>query len=222
MPVPLRSRYFAAIRAGLLALISATATSAFCAAITLNYDTFVETKLVAAPLSSASPIRLDGSLRNLALTGAAINNTFRFTAGSTSASLSAGWLIGPPDNRTVGFNIDIFDAGNNLVASDTFLGTSGTLASSQLTATGLIPGGLYRMIVTGTAVTALGRFQIDLVDGNVPPPVARAGSRRNAIDKRVCLRHTHGNEKSWIGFHHGHAGSDRRRDSGRSGLVDLE
>lgn len=123
------------------------------------------------PLSSSSPIHLDGSLRNLALTGSPIKDTLTFRAGSASASLSAAWLIGPPSNRTVGVNIDIIDAFDNVVATDTFLGVSGDLASSQLIATGLFPGAQYRVVIIGTAVNVLGRFQIDLVDGSVPPPV---------------------------------------------------
>lgn len=171
MPISMQRGFSAAYRAGLFAIACMTAASAFSAPLSLTYDTFVETKAVGSQLTSSSPIHIEGSPRNLALTGSAITDTLTFRAGSTSASLSAGWLIGPPSNRTVGVNIDIIDAFNNVVATDTFLGVAGDLASSQLIATGLIPGAQYRVVITGTAVGVLGRYQIDLVDGSVPPPV---------------------------------------------------
>lgn len=142
------------------------------APLTLVYDSYVETKFLTTGLDATTPIRLDGLLPDRG--GAAISNQLTFRAGSSSLSLGAGWLIAPNAVRTIGVNIDIFDAQTNiLVASDAFLGTAGALASSSLTASGLVTGGLYRLVMTGTAIQG-GRYQIDLVDGASPPPLPSA------------------------------------------------
>lgn len=67
-------------------------------------------------------------------------------------------------------NIDLLDATNTVILSDRFLGATGTLARSELTASGLTPGARYELAFTGAAANA-GRYRIDLVDGSSPPPV---------------------------------------------------
>lgn len=153
----------------LAALLGMVGSGAHGAPLTLSYDGFSESKTVGSPLSASSPIRMDGRLRDQA--SVAITNSLFFTAGSAAISLSAGWLVSPLEVRTVGVNIDLLDATNTVVSTDNFLGVAGTLASSTLTASGLIPGAQYQVLLTGTAANA-GRYQIDLVDGGAPPPVA--------------------------------------------------
>ena len=85
----------------------------------------------------------------------ALTETVNFTvgAGVTSVTGSAAWEIttatseGP---RLVGVNIDIFDANNTLVASDTSVQVLGGFALSSLSAA-LAPGA-YRLVATGTGV----------------------------------------------------------------------
>jgi PEP-CTERM motif len=87
-------------------------------------------------------------------TGALLQSiTFTLGAGVSNLGGQAVWEIdtatgtGP---RLIGVNIDIFDAANALVASDSFAGTLGGFAVS--TFSGAIGPGTYRMVVTGTAV----------------------------------------------------------------------
>ncbi len=154
-----------------MGIFFAAMSPALGAPLTLIYDTYVESKTLSTRLDSATSIFLEGLLPDRG--GASFNNELTFTAGSSALSLSAGWRSGPPDVRTTAVNIDLVDFTNTLIASDTFLGLVGTLATSQLTATGLIPGGRYTLITTGIAQQG-GRFQIDLVDGSSPPAIPQA------------------------------------------------
>ena len=166
------------------------------APLTLVYDSYFETKFLATSLDASTPIRLDGLLPDRG--GAAISNQLTFRAGSSSLSLAAGWLVAPNAVRTIGVNIDIFDAQTNiLVASDAFLGVAGALASSNLTTSGLVTGGLYRLVMTGTAIQG-GRYQIDLVDGATPPPIPSApvvptSTSQAVFDTRVGAKTLVGN-----------------------------
>lgn len=144
------------------------AARADAAPIALAYDDLDEVKTVRTPLTASNPLRMTGLINNTS-TGSIVNE-LSFVAGSSSLALSAGWLIAPPSNRTLGVNIDLLDSSNAVIASDTFINTNGGLARSSLTASGLIAGAAYRLLFTGTAVGA-GRYQIDLVDGSVAPPV---------------------------------------------------
>ena len=151
-----------------LALFAAFVLHAAAAApIDLVYDSPRESKALGTPLSASTPVRIDG---RLAGTGSIVD-TLSFVAGSTALSMSAGWLLAPASNRTVGVNIDLFDSSNMLVASDTFLGSDGTLASSRLAASGLTAGASYRLEFTGTAI-GFGRFHMDLADGTVVLPIS--------------------------------------------------
>ena len=98
-------------------------------------------------------------LVNTLATGApgALTNTVVFTvgAGVTSFSGAAAWEVntaGALDPRLVGVNIDIFDASNVLVATDTVAGVANGWATSTLGAS-LTPG-TYRLVMTGTGVRA--------------------------------------------------------------------
>jgi len=98
-------------------------------------------------------------LVNTLATGApgALTNTVVFTvgAGVTSFSGAAAWEVntaGALDPRLIGVNIDIFDASNVLVASDTVAGVANGWAASTIGAS-LTPG-TYRLVMTGTGVRA--------------------------------------------------------------------
>jgi hypothetical protein len=86
----------------------------------------------------------------------ALQQTITFTVGAGVASLGgqASWEIdtaagtGP---RIIGVNIDVFDAFNALVVSDSSVITGNGFATSSFVTTALGPG-TYRLVATGTAV----------------------------------------------------------------------
>lgn len=65
----------------------------------------------------------------------------------------AGWIVDTADGRgprLVGVNIDIVDADNNVVASDTFTGVLGGFAHSDFS--GTLAQGTYTLVATGNAL----------------------------------------------------------------------
>ena len=80
--------------------------------------------------------------------------TFTLGAGVGSLSGQGSWEIdtatgtGP---RLIGVNLDVFDASNALVVSDSNVITGNGFATSSFAATALGPG-TYRLVATGTAV----------------------------------------------------------------------
>lgn len=79
--------------------------------------------------------------------------TFTVAAGVGSFTGKAAWEVSTATDtapRLVGVNIDIFNAGNTLVASDTFAGVLAGYAHSTF-ASAITPG-TYRMVATGTGV----------------------------------------------------------------------
>ena len=149
-------------------LVAGGCVTAQAAPLELAYDSLSESKTTFSPLNAANPVRLTGLLNNTS--PGSIVDTYSFVAGSSSLALTAGWLFTLPANRTTGVNIDLFDATNTVIASDTLISNAGGLAQSRLTATGLVAGAMYHLEFTGTAFGA-GRFQIDLVDGATAPPL---------------------------------------------------
>jgi len=173
-------------------LMAAGLTStAFAAPTSLAYDRFVETKTVGSPLQAGTTLRIDGALVDS--TTSSIANTLFFTMGSTSLSVSAGWLVAPAQNATVGVNLDLFDFNHNLVASDVFLGVNGSLATSLLNASNLIAGGRYELLFTGSAAQA-GRYGLALTAG-APGPAVDTLAAANPPANRA-LFDTHVGEKT--------------------------
>gem|GEM_PF-1016618 len=161
---------------------SVVATTVSAAPLSLTFDSASEVKQTGTRLDDTTPIHLEGRTRDV--TGSAITNRFEFVAGSTSLGMTAAWLVAPLENRTVGVNIDLIDAANSVVASDTFLGVvGGTQATSQMFASGLIAGAKYTLVFTGTAAQS-GRYGIDLVNGPaLPPPVPTLPVVTPAVDR---------------------------------------
>lgn len=84
-----------------------------------------------------------------------LSQTTTFTLGGNVTGLTglAGWIISTADGpgpRLTGVNIDIFDSGMNLVASDAFSGVLSGFAHSTFDS--LIGPGTYTLVATGTAV----------------------------------------------------------------------
>jgi PEP-CTERM motif len=78
--------------------------------------------------------------------------TFTLYADADFTGL-AGWIVDTANGqgpRLVGVNIDIIDADNNVVASDTFTGVLGGFAHSDFS--GTLAQGVYTVVATGNAL----------------------------------------------------------------------
>ena len=154
--------------ATLLFACTVSATS-HAAVLALKYDTGTESKTLVTPITPGSSLSLEG----LVAPGT-VNSSLAFNWASTSDfSLGAAWLVGAAADTTpslTGFNIDLFDSGNALVASDSFAGLTAGIARSSLQF-GSLAAGAYRLAVTGTAVRT-GIFDVDLNAGPTLPPLA--------------------------------------------------
>lgn len=86
----------------------------------------------------------------------AMSNSVTFTLGTTVDLFgSAAWQSAQAagnDPRLVGVNVDIFNATNTLVASDSFVGVQSGVAISSLSAT--LGPGTYRAVISGTGQRA--------------------------------------------------------------------
>ena len=142
-----------------LAALATAATCVAAAALPAHADTMaVEFNVLNAaatlmtPFATGDTLILDTVVTQE--TGALSQSvTFTLAAGVTGLLGQAAWEISTaagPGPRLVGVNIDIFDAGNNLVLSDNFAGTLGGFAVSAFN--GAIGPGTYRMRATGNAV----------------------------------------------------------------------
>jgi hypothetical protein len=137
------------------------------AADTARFDTHLGTKSLGRNLVNGDQFFIDGAMPDDALS--AITNDFKFT--STSGALSAGieWIVGDLDDlqRTVGVNVDLFDAFDNVVATDLFQGLIDGQAFSQLQVASLLPGA-YTLRFTGTANLG-GRYRVHLTTDATAP-----------------------------------------------------
>jgi hypothetical protein len=137
------------------------------AASALLFDTHSGTKELGRTFINGDQLFIDGAMPDDTLSG--ITNEFKFT--STAGTLSGGieWIVGDLDDvqRTIGVNVDIFDAFNNLVATDTFQGVFGGQAFSQILPVGLLPG-TYTLRFTGIANLA-GRYRVHLSTDTTAP-----------------------------------------------------
>jgi hypothetical protein len=73
--------------------------------------------------------------------------------GDSDFNVLAGWIIDTADGdgpRLVGVNIDILDASDNVIASDTFTGVLGGFAHSGFS--GTLGQGVYTIVATGNAL----------------------------------------------------------------------
>lgn len=94
-----------------------------------------------------------GAIKNA---GAAqpVSHTLGFRAGAASIRVATAWRLGTAI-RLVGVNIDLVDATNTLLATDSFAGVTDGYALSTLTFSGLVPGQKYRVILTGSQTAAV-------------------------------------------------------------------
>lgn len=106
--------------------------------------------------------------RGSSVAGKTVVNVIRLRPGETGLRVNASWVVGEADAkfRLVGVNIDLLDASGTVIASDTFQGLLAGTALSTLVADGLIPGTLYQLKLTGTAV---GRGSYSMAIRPLPP-----------------------------------------------------
>lgn len=175
-----------------MALACSASTAVMAAPPSLTYDTFLEIKGIDSPLQAGSTMRLEGKL--IDTTSTIISNTLFFRVGATELSVSAGWLVAPPENRTVGVNIDLFDRFHTLVASDIFQASNGSIATSRLNAGNLLAGALYELVLTGTAAQ-FGRYELALTAGSGGPAVGALPAATPALNQ--VLFDTHAGTKTF-------------------------
>jgi hypothetical protein len=135
-----------------LLLCAAALQQAHAVTQAVSFNVLNATATLPTPLLAGDNLVLDTLVTTQ--TGALLQ-TINFTVGAGVASLTgqAAWEIdtatgtGP---RLTGVNIDIFNAANVLVTSDTFVGTLGGFAVSTFASS--IGPGTYRLVATGTGV----------------------------------------------------------------------
>jgi hypothetical protein len=131
------------------------------------FDTHVGSKILGRNFVDGDQLFIDGAMPDDAI--GTISNDFKFT--TTASTLSAGieWIVGDPNDpqRTIGVNVDILDANNVVVASDTFQGVFDGQAFSQILPVTLLPG-TYTARFTGIANLA-GRYRIHLSTDTTAP-----------------------------------------------------
>lgn len=137
---------------GLLSLICfAYVHSASAATQVVNYGNLTASATVATPLDSGDTLFLNTFTTE---TGSLLEQT-TFTLGPSVGSFTgkAAWEVNSAvgnDPRLVGVNIDVLDASNTVVFSDTFAGVLAGFAHS--TFLGNIGPGIYKLVATGTGV----------------------------------------------------------------------
>lgn len=159
------SGFMNAALAGSLAV--AAAVPAHATTRVVEFNVLNATATLTTPFLSGDTLTLDTVVTQE--TGALSQSiTFSLGTGVTGLVGRAAWEISTttgPGPRLVGVNVDIFDAGNSLVFSDTSVGVLGGFAISSLN--GAIGPGTYRLVVTGTAVRDA---VLDLSVSAVPEP----------------------------------------------------
>ena len=140
---------------GLAALVFAflaLAVPAGAVTYPVGYQYLVASTTVGTPLADGDTLLLDTVVTTE--TGALSQEiTFTTSASANHFTGFAAWMVTDDSStgpRLVDVNIDIFDASNNLVVSDTFTELVSAFAHSELT--GQLDPGTYRLVVTGNAV----------------------------------------------------------------------
>lgn len=106
--------------------------------------------------------------RGSSVAGKPVTNVIKLRPGQANLRVNASWVVGEDDARfrLVGVNIDLLDASGTVIASDTFQGLVAGTALSTLVADDLIPGTLYQLKLTGTAI---GRGSYSMAIRPLPP-----------------------------------------------------
>lgn len=154
------------------ACLLATSLTAQAAVYDASFETNIGAQTFTTPLIDGDDLAITGLLDNGA---GAVSNSIRFTAGPTAdrIDLDATWHVGSAGDtlRMVGFNLDLIDGSNTVVASDAFVGLMGGFAHSTLSFAGLVDGGLYELRLTANN-TNTSHYILDAKLSAVPLPGA--------------------------------------------------
>jgi len=117
----------------------------------VKYGNLVANAVVATPLLAQDSLVVD----TFTTERGALSQTTTFTVGDGVEYFSgnAAWLVNTANDfgpRLTGVNIDLFDATNTLLQSDTFVGVLGGFAHS--TFGGLLGPGTYTMVASGAGI----------------------------------------------------------------------
>lgn len=133
--------------AGLAAMLM---NPVFAATQSVTYTTLTAATTVPTPLDLGDNLFID----TFTTDHGALSQRTTFTLyGDADFDGLAGWIVDTADGqgpRLVGVNIDIVDADNNVVASDTFTGVLGGFAHSAFS--GTLTQGTYAIVATGNAL----------------------------------------------------------------------
>lgn len=136
----------------LAAVAAAAAASAQADTYAVHSTALTNAATVNTPLVTGDTLFLD-TLVTME-TGSLLQSiAFTVGAGVTSATGGAAWEVTPATDagpRLVGVNIDVLDASNSVVFSDSFIGLTGSFAISSLA--GSLGPGTYTLRATGNAV----------------------------------------------------------------------
>ncbi|MEC5163355.1 MULTISPECIES: PEPxxWA-CTERM sorting domain-containing protein [unclassified Janthinobacterium] len=118
---------------------------------TVFYSHLVSTAVVATPLLAQDTLFVD----TFTTERGPLRQTTTFTVGADVQSFTgnAAWLVNTATGvgpRLIDVNIDLFDAGNQLIQSDSFAGLLAGFAHS--TFSGSLEPGIYTLVATGTGV----------------------------------------------------------------------
>lgn len=138
--------------AAVLILATTTAQLAHATTQAVQFNVLNASATLPTPFAAGDNLRLDTLVTTQV--GALLQAiTFTVATGVNSLTGEAAWEINTATGtgpRLVGVNLDIFDAANALVASDSFQGTLGGFAVSTFASA--IGPGTYRLVATGTGV----------------------------------------------------------------------
>jgi PEP-CTERM motif len=145
MPASVLTRWAGAAAFAALVAVPAQADTRF-----IYYGNLNDSLVVATPLDPGDNLFVD----TFAADQGSLSQTTTFTLSSAVDFTGlAGWIVDTADGqgpRLVGVNIDIRDAGANVVASDEFTGLLGGFAHSSFA--GSLGPGTYTLVATGNAV----------------------------------------------------------------------
>lgn len=161
----------AVIRVGAVVLVAigAWARPAEATTVPVFFNFLVDTATVGSPLHPGDTLFVD-TLVTTEVGALQQSVTFTVAPGVDGFSGEAAWEIttaageGP---RLIGVNVDLFDATETIVATDSFAGVLGGFAVSNLT--GVLGPGTYELVITGTAARAAS-MDVSLTFIGVPEP----------------------------------------------------
>jgi hypothetical protein len=161
---------FEAVAAAVV-LTGALSTPALATTQPVFFNVLNATSTLTTPFASGDTLRLD-TLVTQEFGALDKSITFTVAAGVTEFFGRAAWEISTPQGpgpRLVGVNIDLLDASDSVVASDTFEGVIGGFAVSSIA--GAITPGVYTMRATGNGVR---ESSLDATISLVPEPQTNA------------------------------------------------